>query len=138
MVRERLCKESRSPLGSRDSLCISTTGILKPVIEAFIPFNSFNEADLKFILDSFQDDFIFSTKIELIKSQNWNEEWEKNYFKPLVISDECVISVPFQTDFPKTKFEIVIELNRAFGTGNETTSMMIETILESNMENKNG
>ena len=106
--------------------------------EAFIQVSNFNEADLKFILDSFQDDFMFSTEKEFIKSQNWNEEWEKNYFKPLVINNECVIRAPFHTDFPKTKFEIVIEPNMAFGTGNhETTSMMIETILENNMAYKN-
>ena len=106
--------------------------------EAFIPVQSFIEVDLELVLNSFQDDFSFSTKKELIKSQNWNEEWEKNYFKPLVINNECVIRAPFHTDFPKAKFEIIIEPNMAFGTGNhETTSMMVETILENNMENKN-
>ena len=106
--------------------------------EAFIQVNNFIETDLEFVLDSFQDDFSFSTKKELIKSRNWNEEWEKNYFKPLVINNECVIRAPFHTDFPKAKFEIIIEPNMAFGTGNhETTSMMVETILENNMEQKN-
>lgn len=106
--------------------------------EAFIPVNNFIETDLEFVLDSFQDDFSFSTKKELIKSRNWNEEWEKNYFKPLVINNECVIRAPFHTDFPKSKYEIIIEPNMAFGTGNhETTSMMVETILENNMEQKN-
>ncbi len=105
--------------------------------EAFIPVNNFNEADFEFVLDSFQDDFMFSTGKELIKSRNWNEEWEKNYFKPLVINNECVIRAPFHTDFPKAKFEIIIEPNMAFGTGNhETTSMMVETILEKDMQNK--
>jgi ribosomal protein L11 methyltransferase len=106
--------------------------------EAFVPVNSFLEKDFEFVLDSFQDDFSFSTKKELIKSRNWNEEWEKNYFKPLVINNDCVIRAPFHNDFPKAKFEIIIEPNMAFGTGNhETTSMMVETILENNMENKN-
>lgn len=106
--------------------------------EAFIPVTHFIESDLEFILDSFSDDFTFSTQKELIKSKNWNEEWEKNYFKPLVIKDECVIRAPFHTDFPKAKFEIIIEPNMAFGTGNhETTSMMVETILETDMTNKN-
>ena len=106
--------------------------------EAFIQVNSFIETDFEFVLDSFQDDFSFSTKKELIKGQNWNEEWEKNYFKPLVIKNECVIRAPFHTDFPKVKYEIIIEPNMAFGTGNhETTSMMVETILENNMENRN-
>ena len=106
--------------------------------EAFIPVDNLNEADLEFVLNSFQDDFMFSTKKEFIKSQNWNEEWEKNYFKPLVIKDECVIRAPFHTDFPKAKYEIIIEPNMAFGTGNhETTSMMVETILENDISGKN-
>jgi ribosomal protein L11 methyltransferase len=106
-------------------------------VEAFIPVTGFKEADFEFILDSFQDDFMFSTEKELIRSRNWNEEWEKNYFKPLVIKNECVIRAPFHTSYPKAKYQIIIEPNMAFGTGNhETTSMMVETILENNMENK--
>ncbi|TNF42260.1 MAG: 50S ribosomal protein L11 methyltransferase, partial [Bacteroidetes bacterium] len=57
--------------------------------------------------------------------------------KPLLINNECVVRAPFHTDYPKAKYEIVIEPNMAFGTGNhETTTMMIETILENDMENR--
>lgn len=106
-------------------------------LEAFIPASIFNEGNLFQVLEVFNEDFKFETEKELIKAQNWNEVWEKNYFKPLVISGECVIHAPFHTDFPKAKYEIVIEPNMAFGTGNhETTSMMLETILENNFENK--
>lgn len=66
---------------------------------------------------------------------NWNEEWEKNYFKPLLINNSCLIRAPFHTDFPKAEYEIVIEPNMAFGTGNhETTSLMIEHLQELNVE----
>ncbi|MBT3384349.1 MAG: 50S ribosomal protein L11 methyltransferase [Prolixibacteraceae bacterium] len=106
--------------------------------EAFVPVHQFNEESLNLILNTFEQNFKFSIEKEIIKSQNWNEVWEKNYFKPLVISGECVIRAPFHTDFPKAKYEIIIEPNMAFGTGNhETTSMMVETILEENLENKN-
>ena len=74
---------------------------------------------------------------ETIKGRNWNEEWEKNYFEPLLIADKCVIRAPFHKVYPKAQYEIVIEPNMAFGTGNhETTAMMVETILENNFENK--
>lgn len=100
-------------------------------LEAFVPAPQFNEGELEFVLSAFEDDFHFSVHKELIKSRNWNEEWEKNYFEPLVINDECVIRAPFHKEFPTAKYEIVIEPNMAFGTGNhETTSMMVETILE--------
>ncbi len=106
-------------------------------LEAFIPASNFKEGDIYHVLEAFKEDFKFDVEKELIKSQNWNEVWEKNYFKPLVISEECVIRALFHTDFPKAKYQIVIEPNMAFGTGNhETTSMMVETILENSFENK--
>lgn len=107
-------------------------------VEAFIPVTLYNEEELFEVIKSFDEEFTFEVQCEVIKSQNWNEVWEKNYFKPLVINNECVIRAPFHTDFPKAKYEIVIEPNMAFGTGNhETTSMMVETILETEMTNKN-
>ena len=105
--------------------------------EAFIPENQFNEESIQTVLEPFLKNFRFETHSEKIEDKNWNEEWEKNYFKPLVVAGECVVRAPFHTDFPKAKFEIIIEPNMAFGTGNhETTSMMLEYILENNFENK--
>lgn len=30
-----------------------------------------------------------------IESKDWNEEWEKNYFKPIRIGQECIIRASF-------------------------------------------
>jgi ribosomal protein L11 methyltransferase len=107
-------------------------------VEAYIPTAHYNENSLFQVIKSFEDDFSFEISNEIIKSQNWNDVWEKNYFKPLLIKNECVVRAPFHTDYPKAKYEIIIEPNMAFGTGNhETTTMMIETILENDLENKN-
>lgn len=115
-----------------DSFLETETGV-----EAYIPAVHFHEDNLFEVIRTFEEDFTFEIGNEIIKSQNWNEVWEKNYFKPLVINNECVIRAPFHTDFPKAKYEIIIEPNMAFGTGNhETTSMMVETILENDMQNK--
>ena len=106
-------------------------------LEAYIPEKLFSEQNLWEVLKSFEEDFGFTVEKEIIKSRNWNEEWEKNYFQPLVIKDECVVRAPFHKEYPKANYEIVIEPNMAFGTGNhETTSMMIEFILEENMQGK--
>ncbi|MFV0265572.1 MAG: 50S ribosomal protein L11 methyltransferase, partial [Draconibacterium sp.] len=98
--------------------------------DAYIPASEYHKGELNEVLNEFSEDFCFDVKSELIEDQNWNEEWEKNYFKPLVIADECVVRAPFHTDYPKLKYEIVIEPNMAFGTGNhETTSLVLESIL---------
>jgi ribosomal protein L11 methyltransferase len=106
-------------------------------LEAFIPAAGLNENEVKNLFLSFEKKFRFKMSKELIKSRNWNEEWEKNYFKPLVIAGECLVRAPFHKEYPHCKYEIVIEPNMAFGTGNhETTSMMLEAILKENLNGK--
>ena len=105
--------------------------------EGFIPKKRFNEEELFKLLKTFEENYTFDIKKELIKEKNWNEVWEKNYFKPLVVGGECLVRAPFHKDFPKCKYEIIIEPNMAFGTGNhETTSMMLEAILNENIKDK--
>lgn len=105
--------------------------------EAYIPATQYDKGRLNAVLDEFSEDFSFDVKSELIEDRNWNEEWEKNYFKPLVVGNECVVRAPFHKDFPHLKYEIVIEPNMAFGTGNhETTTMMLEFILQQNVGGK--
>lgn len=106
-------------------------------MEAFIPAGAFHEADVFDLLKTFEENYSFRVSKEFIKSQNWNEVWEKNYFKPLVIAGECLVRAPFHKEFPQCQYEIIIEPNMAFGTGNhETTSMMLEAILKENLAGK--
>jgi ribosomal protein L11 methyltransferase len=72
-------------------------------VEAFIPVPNYHEDNLFEVIKSFEEDFTFEVHREVIKSQNWNEVWEKNYFKPLLINNECVVRAPFHTDYPKDK-----------------------------------
>lgn len=105
--------------------------------EAYIPAENYLEENLNFVLNTVGEDFSFDIKSEFIKDQNWNEEWEKKYFKPLVIADECMIRAPFHTKYPTAKYEILIEPNMAFGTGNhETTATIIESILQNDLSGK--
>lgn len=104
-------------------------------LEAYIPAPDFKKESLNI---DFSDLFKIDWTEEFIPDQNWNEEWEKNYFKPLIIADRCVVRAPFHEDYPECEYEIVIEPNMAFGTGNhETTYMMMEHILETDQKNKN-
>ena len=105
-------------------------------LEAFIPAKVDLENKVNDVLSAFPD-FEFTVASEIIKSQNWNKVWEKNYFQPLLIDNKCVVRAPFHKNYPSAEFEIIIEPNMAFGTGNhETTSLVIETILNMNLNNK--
>lgn len=72
------------------------------------------------------------------ENKNWNEEWEKNYFRPLVIGSEehphCVVSATFHTDKPVGEYNITINPQMSFGTGHhQTTRQMLERIYEDDL-----
>lgn len=88
-------------------------------------------------LSDFPMETAFRITSELIEGKDWNEEWEKNYFHPIVIGDECVVRSSFHKNVPKTRYEILIDPKMAFGTGHhDTTSQMVRHILESDLEGK--
>lgn len=71
------------------------------------------------------------------EDKNWNEEWEKNFFQPIIIGDRCVIHSTFHQDVPKTEYDIIINPQMAFGTGHhETTSLIIGELLDSDLKDK--
>ena len=81
--------------------------------------------------------FSVVTENEMIPDKNWNEVWEKNYFKPLLIGNRCLVRAPFHTEFEPAEFELVIEPKMAFGTGNhETTTLVAEQILNMDLAGK--
>ncbi len=83
--------------------------------------------------------FSSSIKIseELIEGKDWNEEWERNYFKPIVFDGRCVVHSSFHKDYPKAEYDIVIDPKMAFGTGHhETTALMMRRILSCDMSGK--
>lgn len=105
-------------------------------ITAYIQKELYNESLLKEALADFP---LPDTQIEYnfveAEDKDWNEEWEKNFFQPIVIGDRCCIHSTFHKDTPKTEYEILINPQMAFGTGHhETTSMMIGRLLNNNLE----
>lgn len=74
---------------------------------------------------------------DFIEGQDWNSEWEKNYFQPIVIGEQCVVHSSFHTDVPMAEYDIVIDPKMAFGTGHHaTTSQVISALLEINLTEK--
>ncbi|MBD5303638.1 MAG: 50S ribosomal protein L11 methyltransferase [Bacteroides sp.] len=79
----------------------------------------------------------FTITSELIEGEDWNAEWEKNYFKPIVIGDKVCVHSTFHKDVPEAEYDIVIDPKMAFGTGHhDTTSQMMRLILELPLEGK--
>jgi len=106
-------------------------------LDAFIPEKYYSETDVAEILENYPlPDTLIQKEVEWIKSRNWNEEWEKNFFQPIVIADQIVVHSSFHQNIPSARYEIIIDPKMAFGTGHHaTTSLMLSYILELDVNN---
>ena len=107
-------------------------------MKGYIPVKDFRETDLKnCIADFLLPDVDISYTYQEAEDKDWNEVWEKNYFEPLVIGDQCVVAAPFHKNIPQAKFNIIINPKMSFGTGHhETTSQMLKAILSLDLKGK--
>lgn len=106
-------------------------------INAYIPTQHYNEDNIKSIQLLSNEEYSISFEYENIADQNWNETWEKHFFNPIIIGDQCVIHSPTHTDIPKAEYHILIEPKMAFGSGHhETTGLMVKHILNIDFNNK--
>ena len=126
-------------------------GISSEVVIAFlaeIGYDSFSETDagLKAYIESeeFDENLVkeILTKVSFkysfteIQDQNWNAVWESN-FQPVVIAGKCIVRAPFHKADDNYEMDIIIEPRMSFGTAHhETTEMMIEWMLETDLTNK--
>ena len=63
------------------------------------------------------------------EDKNWNEQWEKEGFKPVVIADRVLVTNQ-QDAASSYDYKIIIDPHQAFGTGgHQTTGMIIERLL---------
>ncbi|MBU3838270.1 MAG: 50S ribosomal protein L11 methyltransferase [Candidatus Phocaeicola faecigallinarum] len=107
-------------------------------MQAYVQQSLFDEDALKNIIVEFP---IPETEITYTitepEDKDWNEEWEKNFFQPIVIEDRCVIHSTFHKDYPKAEYDIVINPQMAFGTGHhETTSSILGELLDADLKGK--
>lgn len=106
-------------------------------LQAFIASDKFSSDTLSQLISDFVFDASISYNVTEIESKNWNEEWEKHYFEPIIIDNRCVIHSSFHKDIPQLEFDITIDPKMSFGTGHhETTSLVIGELLNMNLSNK--
>ena len=107
-------------------------------MQAYIQQSLFDEEALKNIIADFpipETDITYT--ITEPEDKDWNEEWEKNFFQPIVIDNRCVIHSTFHKDYPKAEYDIVINPQMAFGTGHhETTSSILGELLDADLKGK--
>lgn len=106
-------------------------------LTAYIRQDDYVEADVDEAITMLPFDVNVDRQLTFIKGEDWNHEWEKNYFKPIVVGNRCVIHSSFHTDVPTAEFDIVIDPKMAFGTGHHaTTSQVISALLDLLLEGK--
>jgi ribosomal protein L11 methyltransferase len=104
----------------------------------YVPAHLYDKASLKAIVSDFpmEDVTITFTAVEM-EDKDWNEEWEKNFFEPIVVDSRCVIHSTFHKDYPKADFDIIINPQMAFGTGHhQTTRLIIGYLLDADLQGK--
>ncbi|MBD5333373.1 MAG: 50S ribosomal protein L11 methyltransferase [Bacteroides sp.] len=94
-------------------------------LTAYIRKEDFDALALDQIIENFPMETTVTETHTVVEGQDWNEEWEKNYFKPIVIDDLCVIHSTFHKDIPSCTYDIVIDPKMAFGTGHHATTTLI-------------
>ena len=107
-------------------------------LEAYVPHSLYNENNITAVVENFPlDGYAITYSSEFIEGEDWNAEWEKNYFQPIVLGEDCVIHSTFHTNVPKARYDILIDPKMAFGTGyHQTTCHMLRAILASDMNGK--
>ncbi len=104
----------------------------------YVPASLYNEEALRESLTDFpMSDTSITFTAQEMEDKDWNEEWEKNFFEPIVVDDRCVIHSTFHKEYPKATYDIIINPQMAFGTGHhQTTRLIIGYLLDTDLQGK--
>ena len=103
---------------------------------AYIPAANLDLQALETLMLNLDAGLEVDYKVEEIENQNWNKLWESN-FNPIEVGGQCYVRATFHESKPDFPYEIIIDPKMSFGTGHhQTTSMMLQYILENDFEGK--
>lgn len=98
---------------------------------AYVPAALYSQESVDEAVSAVPMDVVFTSRSEFVEGQDWNSEWEKNYFKPIVVDGRVVVHSTFHTDVPEAAYDITIDPRMAFGTGHHaTTTLMMRSLLD--------
>lgn len=117
------------------------------MVKGYCLEDAFDEQTLKEgIFNFILPDTKIEYKVEKAEDKNWNEEWEKAGFAPIIINNSCVIC-SVKEENPQVLIEnakgnspliIRIDPKQAFGSGtHETTQMIVAQLLGMDLKGKN-
>ena len=98
-----------------------------PFLKAYIQTSEYKASDVKVVLSGY--DFVADFKAVPVQGQNWNKAWEES-FEPIVVDGLVTVKAKFNVGVPRTRYNIWIDPQMAFGTGyHHTTYMMMQRML---------
>lgn len=101
---------------------------------AYVPAPLFDAEAAREALAEIEPLAVADFEAVFVKGRDWNSEWEKNYFKPILVAGRVAVHSSFHTDVPPAEFDIVIDPKMAFGTGHHaTTTLMMKALLSGNI-----
>lgn len=101
------------------------------VMTAYVPAGIYTPDAVEEAVAAVPMDTALTWEAEFVQGQDWNSEWEKNYFKPIVVDGRVVVHSTFHRDIPEAEYDITIDPRMAFGTGHHaTTTLMMRSLIE--------
>lgn len=104
--------------------------------EAYIQDQFYDEGMIRSI-DPMIEGVEYEAEASEVEDADWNEEWEKNYFKPIDVDGRYYVRGPHHEKHQSIDKEVVINPKNAFGAGHhETTGMMMRFLLGMDLRGK--